>query len=127
MSSVTWTGTGVVEFERGAVSEVLTEWWGAEADGSTDCAAAFSAAVSARYACNSAGVGGTPIRSNDNRRKISASDALAATMPDDPDAIRPEFHVFTSTQVSWCDMADGLPRHAENAPEMEKLWAESDG
>ncbi len=46
---------------------------------------------------------------------------------DDPNAIKPEFHVFTSTQVGWCDMADGLPRHAENAPEMEKLWVESDG
>ncbi len=46
---------------------------------------------------------------------------------DDPNAIRPEFHMFTSTQVSWCEMADGLPRHAEGAPELEKLWAEYDG
>ncbi len=35
---------------------------------------------------------------------------------DDPNAIRPELHQFTSTQVSWCEMADGLQRHAESAP-----------
>jgi hypothetical protein len=46
---------------------------------------------------------------------------------DDPNAIRPEFHMFTSTQVSWCEVADGLPRHAEGAPELEKLWSELDG
>ena len=46
---------------------------------------------------------------------------------DDPNAIRPEFHIFTSTQVSWCDVADNLPRHTEGAPELVKLWAESEG
>ncbi len=46
---------------------------------------------------------------------------------DDPNAIRPEFHMFTSTQVSWCEMADGLLRHAESAPELDKLWTELDG
>ena len=46
---------------------------------------------------------------------------------DDPNAIRPEFHMFTSTQVSWCEVADSLPRHAEGAPELEKLWSELDG
>ncbi len=46
---------------------------------------------------------------------------------DYPNAIRPEFHMFTSTQVSWCEMADGLPRHAESAPELDKLWIELDG
>ena len=30
---------------------------------------------------------------------------------DDPNSIRPKFHIFTSTQVSWCEIADGLPRH----------------
>ena len=46
---------------------------------------------------------------------------------DDPNAIRPEFHVFTSTQVSWCEMADGLPRYPESAPEVDRLWADLDG
>jgi hypothetical protein len=46
---------------------------------------------------------------------------------DDPSAITPDFHQFTSTQVSWCEIADGLPRHADVAPEVEKIWAELDG
>jgi hypothetical protein len=46
---------------------------------------------------------------------------------DDPNAIRPEFHTFTSTQVSWCEVADGLPRHAELGPELDKLWVELEG
>ncbi len=46
---------------------------------------------------------------------------------DDPNAIRPEFHTFTSTQVSWCEIDDGLPRHAEGAPELGKLWGEMEG
>ncbi len=46
---------------------------------------------------------------------------------DNPNAIRPEFHIFTSTQVSWCEIDDGLPRHAENAPELDKLWVEMEG
>lgn len=46
---------------------------------------------------------------------------------DDPNAIKPEFHVFASTQVSWCEIADDLPRHVELGPELEKLWAELEG
>ena len=46
---------------------------------------------------------------------------------DDPNLIKPELHAFTSTQVSWCEMGDGLPRHAERAPELAKLWVEMEG
>lgn len=46
---------------------------------------------------------------------------------DDPNAIEPQFHMFTSNQVKWCDIAKGLPRHAEVAPESAKLWAEWEG
>ena len=46
---------------------------------------------------------------------------------DDPNLIKPESHAFTSTQVSWCEMDDGLPRHAEDSPELRKLWAEMGG
>lgn len=46
---------------------------------------------------------------------------------DDPDLIKPEFHQFTSSQVSWCEMDDDLPRHAEGEPELEKLWVEIEG
>ncbi len=38
---------------------------------------------------------------------------------DDPEAVRPTKHIWTSSQVSWFDVADGLPRHAEYAPEGE--------
>ncbi len=43
---------------------------------------------------------------------------------DDPNLIKPELHTFTSSQVSWCEIDDGLPRHAEKAPEIIKLWCE---
>ena len=46
---------------------------------------------------------------------------------DDPNLIKPELHIFTSSQVSWCEIDDGLPRHAEDAPELEKLWVEIEG
>jgi hypothetical protein len=46
---------------------------------------------------------------------------------DDPNAIRPEFHQFTSTQARWCEIADGLPRFAGGAPELSKTWTELDG
>lgn len=44
---------------------------------------------------------------------------------DDPNAIRPQFHMFTSSQVGWCKVEDGLPRHPDFAPELERLWIES--
>ncbi|MDX1401972.1 MAG: GFA family protein [Kiloniellales bacterium] len=40
---------------------------------------------------------------------------------DEPNAISPSFHIFTSTQVSWCEVADGLPRYGESAPELNQL------
>ncbi len=43
----TWTGTGKVVFGSGAVEQVRPEWWGAKADGATDCDTAFQAAVNA--------------------------------------------------------------------------------
>ncbi len=36
---------------------------------------------------------------------------------DNPEAVRPIKHIWTSSQMSWFDVADDLPRHAENAPE----------
>ncbi len=47
---------------------------------------------------------------------------------DDPNLIKPELHSFTSTQVSWCEIDDGLPRYAEDlGPELTKLWVEMEG
>ena len=46
---------------------------------------------------------------------------------DDPNLIKPESHDFTSTQVSWCKIDDGLPRYTESSPERMKLWREMEG
>ncbi len=46
---------------------------------------------------------------------------------DDPNLIKPEFHQHTSSQVSWHETADDLPRHAESAPELTALWVELGG
>ena len=46
---------------------------------------------------------------------------------DDSNLIKPELHIFTSSQVSWHEIEDDLPRHAEGAPELEKLWVEIEG
>ena len=35
--------------------------------------------------------------------------------------------ILPSTQVSWCEIDDGLPRHAEGAPELDKIWVEMEG
>ena len=40
-------GTGKVEFGPGSIKEAYPEWWGAVADGATDCSAAIQAAVRA--------------------------------------------------------------------------------
>ena len=36
---------------------------------------------------------------------------------DDPEAIKPNYHVFTSSRIGWFEVADDLPRHAEQEPE----------
>lgn len=71
------------------------------------------------------GTCGTPLayRAKENPKLIS----FRLGCLDDPNAIRPQYHHFTSTQVSWCEIADGLPRHPEGAPESSKLWAEVEG
>ena len=35
---------------------------------------------------------------------------------DDPEVIRPEFHIFWSSKVGWFDPADDLPRHDRFRP-----------
>lgn len=41
---------------------------------------------------------------------------------DDPEAIKPNGHVFTSSRIGWFEVADSLPRHAEQPPDLESLW-----
>ena len=38
------------------------------------------------------------------------SDFSVATL-DDPDAVRPGFHIFWASRIAWFDPGDDLPRH----------------
>jgi hypothetical protein len=40
---------------------------------------------------------------------------LYATTLDNPKDYKPTFHVFTSEQLPWLHLADGLPRHAKTS------------
>ena len=46
---------------------------------------------------------------------------------DNPNLIKPEFHGYTSTQVSWCEIDDGLPSFVEGSPDLTRLWVEMEG
>ena len=35
---------------------------------------------------------------------------------DDPEAIRPIHHIWTTSGIAWFETADDLPRHAESRP-----------
>jgi len=36
---------------------------------------------------------------------------------DDPDAVRPDHHGWTSSRIAWFDTRDDLPRHPERDPD----------
>lgn len=36
---------------------------------------------------------------------------------DDPAAVRPEYHTWTASQVTWVTLQDGLPRHEDDGPD----------
>ena len=36
---------------------------------------------------------------------------------DEPDALRPEYHVWTASRIAWFDVADELPRHPDAGPD----------
>ena len=40
---------------------------------------------------------------------------------DEPEAVRPEFHIFWDSRVAWFNPDDGLPRHAKFRPETRGL------
>ena len=46
---------------------------------------------------------------------------------DDLGAIVPTFHQYTASQAPYLDIADGLPRYAEVALEVEELWSRIEG
>ena len=33
---------------------------------------------------------------------------------DDPDAVRPSYHIWTASRIGWFDTADDLPRYPQN-------------
>ena len=35
---------------------------------------------------------------------------------DDPEAVRPSYHIWTSSRIGWFDTADDLPRYPERGP-----------
>jgi hypothetical protein len=35
---------------------------------------------------------------------------------DDPEAVRPTYHIWTTSRVDWFDIADDLPRYPERLP-----------
>jgi hypothetical protein len=37
---------------------------------------------------------------------------------DDPDAVHPDHHVWTTSRIAWFDTKDDLPRHPERGPEV---------
>ena len=42
---------------------------------------------------------------------------FTAASLDDPEAVRPAFHIFCGEELSWAAIEDGLPRHAKYRPE----------
>lgn len=46
---------------------------------------------------------------------VTTIDIALATL-DDPEALRPEFHIWTSSQLSWFDTVDNLPRFSHDEP-----------
>ncbi len=35
---------------------------------------------------------------------------------DDPEAVKPTYHIWTSSRLGWLEVADNLPRHAKDGP-----------
>ena len=36
---------------------------------------------------------------------------------DDPEAIKPDYHIWTASQLGWFETADNLPRYADDGPD----------
>jgi hypothetical protein len=51
-------------------------------------------------------------------REPAAPDHLDVTLAslDDPEAVRPSHHIWTSSRIGWFDVADDLPRYPEGGP-----------
>ena len=51
-------------------------------------------------------------------REPAEPDHLDVTLAslDDPEAVRPNYHIWTSSQIGWFDTADDLTRYPERGP-----------
>ena len=50
-------------------------------------------------------------------RTDGSRSGLALALFDDPEAFRPECHMFTAEKVSWLVLADGLPQYPGRPPD----------
>ena len=57
---------------------------------------------------------GTPVFAE----PLDMPDRLAVTLAtlDEPDAIKPQMHVWTSSRIDWLKLDDGLPQYPQGAP-----------
>jgi hypothetical protein len=62
---------------------------------------------------------GTPLYMKVNHQPETV-DFSVATL-DEPDAIRPEFHIFYGSRIAWAEAADNLPRHERFRPDTRGL------
>jgi hypothetical protein len=44
---------------------------------------------------------------------------------DDPETVRPEYHIWVGTRLGWLETADSLPRHEDGGPDAEQMVREN--
>jgi hypothetical protein len=51
-------------------------------------------------------------------RDLADPDHVDVTLAslDDPEAVRPSYHIWTSSRIGWFEVADALPRYPERGP-----------
>ena len=62
---------------------------------------------------------GTPLYMRVDHQPETVDFSLATL--DDPEAIRPGYHIFYGSRVSWAEPADDLPRHDKFRPNTRGL------
>ena len=62
---------------------------------------------------------GTPLRVQVDHQPETVDFPIVAL--DEPDDVRPEFHIFWESRIPWFDPADGLPRHEKFRPDTRGL------
>jgi hypothetical protein len=62
---------------------------------------------------------GTPLWMSVNHQPETLDFSIATL--DDPEAIRPAFHIFYASRIGWADAGDDLPRHEGFRPDTRGL------